>query len=119
MQERAKTSLNRRSLATRHAVGRPWITRRPGSVRRSVARPTIPDSRFPIPGPRSSVPGRSVRRSEIVVDLRPLERTGEVGVTDLRFGVELVHLPPAFAMAVPGLLHAAERKVCLGADRRG
>ena len=41
-----------------------------------------------------------------------------VHVADLGLRIELVHLPAALAVAVAGLLHAAERQVRLGADRR-
>ena len=52
------------------------------------------------------------------VDLRPLQRARVVHVAHLGLGVELVHLPAALAVAVAGLLHAAERQMGLGADGR-
>src|SRR5205823_51576 len=61
-------------------------------------------------------PGASRNRSLVGVDLRPLQRAGVVHVAYLGFRVELVHLPPAFAVTVPGLLHAPERQMRLRPD---
>src|SRR2546427_917823 len=56
------------------------------------------------------------RRSAFRVDLRALQLSGEIDVDDLRLRVEVVHLPPPFAVPVAGLLHTAEREMGLGAD---
>src|SRR5512134_97769 len=66
--------------------------------------------------PRSLLP--APRSLPVVVDLRPLQRAAVVGVADLGLRVELVHLPPALAVAVAGLLDAAEGEVRLRADGR-
>src|SRR5687768_13718052 len=58
----------------------------------------------------------SVRCPEVVVNLRPLQRPGEIDVPHLRLGVELVHFPPAFAVAVPCLLYPAEGQMCFRSD---
>src|SRR4051812_22653941 len=60
----------------------------------------------------------SVRRSEIVVDLCPLQGAGEIEIPDLGLRVELVDLPSAFAMPVSSLFYPAEREVSFGADGR-
>src|SRR5436309_13288703 len=60
--------------------------------------------------------GASRNRSLVGVDRRPLQRAGVVHVAYLGFRVELVHLPPAFAVTVPGLLHAPERQMRLRPD---
>src|SRR5256886_111587 len=63
--------------------------------------------------------GGAIRRavSNLGVDLRPLQLPGEVHVDHLGLRVKVVDLPPALAVPVAGLLHAAERQVRLGADR--
>src|SRR5919107_743600 len=52
----------------------------------------------------------------IRIDLRPLELAGVIDVANLRLGIELVRLPPALPVPVPGGLDAAEREVRLCAD---
>src|SRR5712672_2525848 len=47
------------------------------------------------------------------VDLRALQVPREINVDRLRLGIEVVDLPPSFAVSVPGLLDAAEGKVRL------
>src|SRR5581483_7030366 len=47
------------------------------------------------------------------VDLCALQPPGEVHVDHLGLRVEVVHFPPAFAVAIAGLLHPAEREVGL------
>src|ERR1035437_9640834 len=51
------------------------------------------------------------------VYLRPLQLPAEIDVPDLRLTVELIHLPPAFAVSVPCLFDTAERQMGLCADR--
>src|SRR5690349_11809579 len=55
---------------------------------------------------------------ELTVDLGLLELAAVVDVHRLPLGERVDHGRTAFAMAVPGLLHAAERKLHLGTDRR-
>src|SRR6267378_3419111 len=52
--------------------------------------------------------GGAIRReaSDLGVDLRALQLPREVHVDDLGFRVEVVDLPPALPVAVPGLFHA-------------
>src|SRR5699024_10364628 len=66
-----------------------------------------------IPAPRTE----SVRRAEVVVDLRALQHAGVIDVAYLGLRVELVDLPTALAVAIARLLHATERQVGLRPDR--
>src|SRR5215207_1064326 len=88
-----------------------YLIHPPGVPRPHPAR-TVP-RRLPVPPPGSG------RRPQVVVDLGPLERARKVHVPYLGLGVELVDLPPALAVAVPGLLDPTEREVRLSADGRG
>src|SRR6185295_14001070 len=59
----------------------------------------------------------SMTVSVVVVDLGALQRSGVVHVADFRLRVEVIHLPAALTMAVPGLLHSTVREMGLRADR--
>src|SRR5437762_1931194 len=66
-----------------------------------------------MPVPTATYPARGASRNHsfVRIDLRPLQRAGVIHVAYFGLRVELVHLPPAFAVTVPGLLHAAERQM--------
>src|SRR5215210_5728130 len=67
----------------------------------------------------SLLPRLSIRRSQVIVYLRPLKRSREIGISDLRLRIEVVDLPPPFTVSVTGLLDPTEREVRLRPDRRG
>src|SRR6185295_3675236 len=68
------------------------------------------------PATRNQQP-TSIRRSQIIVDLRTLEGTRKIEIAHLRFRIKLVNLPAAFAVPIPCLFYAAKREMCLCADR--
>src|SRR5205085_11568005 len=65
------------------------------------------------------IPPASIGRSEIVVYLCALQRSGKVCVAHLRLRIEFVDFPAPFAVAIASLFDAAEGQVRFGADRRG
>src|SRR5512147_2223846 len=74
-----------------------------------------------IPAGRSAAACRPVRATAaflLTVDLGLLKLARIVDVDGLPFREGVDHGRTAFAVPVPGLLHAAERQLDLGADRR-
>ena len=62
---------------------------------------------------------RSLRLTRVRVDLRPCSLPREVDVDRLPLGEDVEARDARLAVAVARVLHAAERQVHLGADRRG
>src|SRR6266550_3353243 len=62
------------------------------------------------------IPRWLVWRSQISIDLCPLQSAGEVGVTNLGLGVEFVDLPSAFPVPVARLFYSTEGEVRLCSD---
>src|SRR5437667_7811192 len=61
----------------------------------------------------------SAARELIIIDLGALELVGIIDVHRLPLGEEIDGSNGRFAVAVAGLLRAAEGQVCFRADRRG
>src|SRR4029453_11175217 len=68
---------------------------------------------------RSSIVTGRISTPSLVVNLRPLEPAAEVDVDRLPLGERVERSVARLAVAVPGLLPAAEREVGLGSGRAG
>src|SRR5690606_34628231 len=105
-------------------TGHTVLAQAPGTARRTIPTPgrstasrsgLIP-SLLPASAQYSRPQPPTTDSTSVVVYLGTLKRTRIIHVTNLRLRIELVHLPPSFAMPVPRLLNSAERHVGFRTD---